>query len=252
MPIQGLWISINIFLNPQIPTKIYSHWHKYCTSQGNVEVKGGESSAEEWAYQSSQKFNKKIQKSSKHFFISLRMVNSLPVVSQQQWSNFQMFTPLFIGSQDEIRMVSEEQSGWEGVWGTIGKGETGNLVILECGPKKYWVSQKAELDTECVCRKFTLCGSIPRNWSRRRKGITKKVGYEAKRHLGQLRLNPPGGALRSCGEYTSKSSSRRTSKKLSISFLVPQIKSCPRGCAWPCTTRIAHVSEQLSGFQKAS
>lgn len=40
------------------------------------------------------------------------MVNYLPVVSQEQQSSFRMFTPLFIGSQDEIMMVLE--SNWAG------------------------------------------------------------------------------------------------------------------------------------------
>lgn len=101
------------------------------------------------------------------------------------------------------------------------KGKRGKLGILECVAKQHWAPQKAELDTECVCWKFTLGNSVSRNQSQRLKS------YQAKHHCGQLGLSPLGGALRSCMEHTSKLSTRRTSKRLRISFLLPLVKSCP-------------------------
>lgn len=77
------------------------------------------------------------------------------------------------------------------------KEKKGKADFLECRPQQHRVPQKAELDTRCVCRKFTSGTCISRNWSGRRESKT-KVGYQAK-HCGNWGSVLQGALRELCG-----------------------------------------------------
>lgn len=176
------------------------------------------------------------------------MVNSLRVINQQQNSSFVYWKQSWdrvsirraVGLGVEIPVCEEP----------LEKEKKGKADFLECRPKQHRVPQKAELDTRCVCRKFSSGTCISRNWSGRRESKT-KVGYQAK-HCGNWGSVLQGALRELCGIHLQIGYQEDKQEKLCINFLLPLVKSCPGRCSWTCISRIVHASEQLNGFQKAS
>lgn len=130
------------------------------------------------------------------------MVNSLRVINQQQNSSFVYWKQSWdrvsirraVGLGVEIPVCEEP----------LEKEKKGKADFLECRPKQHRVPQKAELDTRCVCRKFSSGTCISRNVKRRWviKLNTVAIGDQSSR-----------GRSESCAEYTSKLATRKTNKR---------------------------------------